>query len=90
MSVEWNLTSAVATVHIHPPVYGAECVVEYIVKAEREEKQVMCTSIHTKHLKLTYTCTMPVDNLIEYKFNAVAITPGFDGYHANSSIKCGK
>ena len=91
MSVEWNLTSAVATVQFRPPVYGAECVVEYIVKAEREEKQVMCTSTHTKHLEQTYTCMMP-EHVMGYIFIAVAIIPGPGGvlYHANSSIKCCK
>ena len=91
MSVEWNLTSAVATVQFRPPVYGAECVVEYIVKAEREEKQVMCTSTHTKDLQQTYTCMVP-EHAIGYIFTAVAIIPGCDGtlYHAKISIKCCK
>ena len=91
MSVEWNLTSAVATVQFHPPVYGAECVAEYIVNAERKEKQVMCTSAHTKDLEQTYTCMVPKHS-IGYIFTGVAITPGPGGasYHAKRSIKCCK
>ena len=90
MSVEWNLTSAVATVQFHPPVYGAECVAEYIVKAEKGEKQVMCTSTHTKYLEQTYTCMVP-EHAIGYVFTAVAKTPGLGGaLYANGSIKCCK
>ena len=91
MIVKCNLTSAVAIVQFHPPVYGAECVAEYIVKAERGEKQVMCTSTHNKHLEQTYTCMVPKE-VIAYTFTAVAITPGPGGAlnHAKSSINCCK
>ena len=92
MSIEWNITSAVATVQFHPPVYGAECVAEYIVKAERGEKQVMCTSTRTKNFRQTYTCQMAEVNMMGHVFTAVAITPGPGGalYHASSSVKCCK
>ena len=89
ISVEWNLTSAVATVQFHPPVYGAQCVTKYTVKAEWGKEQVMCTST-PKHLEQVYTCMVPVADVMEYKFTAIAITPGLDGYHANSSLKCCK
>ena len=92
MSVEWNVSSAVGTVQFHPPVYGAECVVGYTVKAERGEKQVMCTATYTEHLEQTYTCQMPEVNVMGYVFTAEAITPGSSGalYHANSSVQCCK
>ena len=90
ISVEWNLTSAVATVQFHPPVYGAECVANYTVKAEWGKEQVMCASTPPKHLEQAYTCMVPVYDVMEYKFTAVAIIPGLGGYHASSSLKCCK
>ena len=91
MTVECNLTSTVATIQFHPPVYGAECVAEYIVKAESGEKRVMCTATPPKHLKQTYTCMVP-EHVFGYIFTAIAITPDLGGapYHANNSKICSK
>ena len=90
--VEWNLTSAVATIQFHPPVYGAECVIKYIVKAERGKEQVMCNLTHIKHMEQTYTCMMPEDNLMGYDFTAVAVTEGRDEseLYASTSVECSK
>ena len=83
-----------ATVQFHPPVYGAECVSDYIVKAAREEEVVVCSPAHTDKMTYTYTYACPVsgNNGTGCKFTAEAITPGPAGtqYHVNTSIHCCK
>ena len=90
--VEWNLTSTLATVQFHPPVYGAECVIKYIVKAEKGKEKVMCNLAHTKRMQQTYTCMMPENNLMGYDFIAVAVSKGRDesDLYASTSVECSK
>ena len=66
-------------VSFQPPVYGAECVVNYTVLAVRSnEESVMCSLNSTTNSSYTYNCPIP-DSETGYYYTVTPVAYGLGG-----------